>query len=120
LSKKYAGRVDFLLVYIREAHPTDQWQVPRNIEEKVLLESAKTQAMKDDHATACVRTLGIQFPAVVDNMENSTEAAYTAWPDRLYLVNKQGKITYKSAPGPGGFKSPGLAAAIEKELSPQP
>ena len=112
MAKKYAGRVDFLLVYIREAHPTDQWQVPRNIEEKVLLESAKTQA--------CVRSLGIAFPAVVDNMENTTETAYTPWPDRLYLVSKQGKIIYKSAPGPGGFKPPDLAAAIEKGLSPQP
>ena len=120
MAKKYAGRIEFLLVYIREAHPTDQWQVPRNVEEKVLLESAKTQAMKDDHASACVRSLGIEFPAVVDNMENTTEAAYTAWPDRLYLVNKQGKIVYKSAPGPGGFKTPDLGVAIEKELSPQP
>ena len=79
--------------------------------------------MKDDHAAACVRSLGIEFPAVVDNMENTTEAAYTAWPDRLYLVNKQGKIVCKSALGPGGFKSPDLAAAIEaikKDLSPQP
>jgi hypothetical protein len=76
--------------------------------------------MKDDHATACVRNLGIQFPAVVDNMENTTEAAYTAWPDRLYLVNKTGKIAFKSAPGPAGFKPADLAAAIERELRLKP
>jgi hypothetical protein len=76
--------------------------------------------MKDDHATACVRNLGIQFPAVVDNMENTTEAAYTAWPDRLYLVNNTGKIAFKSAPGPAGFKPADLAAAIERELRLKP
>jgi hypothetical protein len=31
----------------------------------------------------CVAKLGIKFPAVVDRLDNSTERAYTAWPERL-------------------------------------
>ena len=120
MAEKYKGKVEFRLVYIREAHATDQWQVDKNIKEKVLLESAKTQEMKDDYATSCVRTLGIKFPAVVDNMENSTESSYTAWPDRLYLVGKNGRIAYKSAPGPAGFKPAEIAAAIEETLHSKP
>jgi hypothetical protein len=36
--------------------------------------------------SACVRKLGIQIPAVIDEFGNSTEQAYTGWPDRLYLI----------------------------------
>jgi len=32
------------------------------------------------------------------------EKAYTGWPDRLYLIDKEGRVAFKSAPGPFGFK----------------
>ena len=114
--EKYNGRVKFLLVYIREAHATDGWQVPANKRDGVLLESAKSQDQKEDHATQCVRKLNIKFPALVDNMDNQVEQDYTAWPDRLYVVGKDGRIAWKGAPGPGGFRPPELEAAIQKEL----
>ena len=44
--ERYGKDVEFLLVYIREAHPTDGWQVPRNENEGVLIESAKSEEMK--------------------------------------------------------------------------
>jgi len=65
-------------------------------------------------AGACVRKLGIQIPAVLDEFGNSTERAYTGWPDRLYLINGQGRVSYKSKPGPFGFKSEELSAAIRE------
>jgi type I thyroxine 5'-deiodinase len=65
-------------------------------------------------AGACVRKLGIQIPAVIDEFGNSTEQAYTGWPDRLYLINGKGRVAYKSKPGPFGFKSDELRAAISR------
>ncbi|MBI3684219.1 MAG: deiodinase [Acidobacteria bacterium] len=114
--EKYKDRVEFLLVYIREAHATDGWQVPRNVKEGILLENAKTMEQKEEHATSCARKLDIKFPTLLDGMDNKVELAYTAWPDRLYLVDKNGRIAYKSKPGPGGFKPVELEAAIRQEL----
>lgn len=116
MAKKYGRDIEFLLVYVREAHPSDGWQVPRNEKEGVLLESAKTYAQKEDHATSCTRTLGIEFTTVVDGMDNAVESAYTAWPDRYYLIDAQGAIVAKGAPGPAGFKAPDIEAAIVKLL----
>mgnify|MGYP000602937244 CR=1 FL=1 len=116
MSKKYRKDVEFVLVYVREAHPTDGWQVARNEKEGVLLESAKTYDQKDSHATSCTRDLGIEFPAVVDGMNNAVETAYTAWPDRYYLIAKDGRIAAKGKPGPAGFKAPEIEAAIVKLL----
>jgi hypothetical protein len=59
-----------------------------------------------------VRNLGIRIPALLDGIDNRTERAYTAWPDRLYLIGAGGRIVYKSAPGPFGFS----AAALEEQI----
>ena len=52
---------------------------------------------------ACIARLGIRFPAVVDSFDNLTERTYTEWPDRLYVIDKKGRIAFKSRPGPYGF-----------------
>ena len=49
-------------------------------------------------------------------MENSTDQAYAALPDRLYLVGMDGKIVYRSGPGPWGFRPDELEAAIAQHL----
>jgi|SRR5215469_7623574 len=116
MSEKYKGQVEFLLVYIREAHPTDGWQADANLRAGILLESAKTFDEKQDHAAACVRNLGIKFETVVDNLDNRVELDYAGWPDRLYLIGKDGRIDWKGEPGPQGFKPPDLEAAIQAEL----
>jgi type I thyroxine 5'-deiodinase len=117
MAAAYRNRVEFLLVYIREAHPTDGWQVQANLRDQVLLESAKSFEHKEENASACVRKLDIRFPTLIDNLDNKVELAYSAWPDRLYLIGKDGKIVYKSAPGPAGFRPSELESAIEKLLS---
>ena len=106
--------MEFLIVYITEAHPSDVWQMQSNIKEKVVFASPKNEEERAFVAGACVRKLAIEFPAVLDEFGNSTESTYTGWPDRLYLIDAQGKIAYKSKPGPFGFKSEELAAAIAK------
>jgi type I thyroxine 5'-deiodinase len=70
-------------------------------------------------ATACVRDLGIEFPALLDNIEDSTEKAYTGWPDRLYVIDREGKVVYKSEPGPYGFRPDGMEEALKKALERQ-
>ena len=99
-------------MYITEAHPSDVWQMQSNVKEKVVFASPKSEEERAFVAGACVRKLGIKFPAVLDEFGNSTEQAYTGWPDRIYLIDDQGKIAYKSKPGPFGFKPDQLAAAL--------
>ena len=61
-----------------------------------------------------MRKLGIDIPAVVDEFGNSTESAYTAWPERIYLIDRRGRVAYKSKPGPYGFKPDELHAALHQ------
>jgi type I thyroxine 5'-deiodinase len=102
------------VVYILEAHPSDVWQMESNIRDKVVFASPKDEEERASLAGACVRKLGIKFPAVLDDFGNATERAYTGWPDRMYLIDNQGKVAYKSRPGPFGFNTDELRAAIER------
>jgi type I thyroxine 5'-deiodinase len=58
--------------------------------------------------------LGIKFPAVVDGFDNAAERAYTGWPDRLYVIDRGGRVSYKSDPGPFGFKPQGVAETLRR------
>ena len=105
--------MDFYAVYILEAHPTNIWQMQSNVRDGVLFRNPESDAERSGVATACWRKLGIQFPALVDSIDNRVEGAYTGWPDRLYLVQRGGRIAYKSQPGPFGFHPDDLANAIK-------
>ena len=102
----------FVAVYIVEAHPSDVWQMESNIKDNVVFASPKNEDERAQVAGACVRKLGIKFPAVLDEFDNATEKAYTGWPDRIYLINAQGRVAYKSKPGPFGFKPDDLSKAL--------
>jgi hypothetical protein len=84
-----------------------------NINDNVVFASPKNMQEREYIAGSCVRKLGIKFPALVDNVDNKTEQVYTGWPDRLYLIDREGKIAYKSKPGPFGFKPDDLDKALK-------
>ncbi len=104
------------MIYIQEAHASDVWQMRQNVRDNVIIASPKDYEERSVAAGSCVRHLGIKIPALLDGFGNSTEAAYTGWPDRLYLIGRQGRIAYKSSAGPFGFRPRELAAALEEEL----
>lgn len=69
-----------------------------------------------DLADTCSTQLGIEFPALVDKLDNSTESAYTAWPDRIYVIDVDGRIIFKSDAGPFGFKAQQLSEILGKHF----
>jgi type I thyroxine 5'-deiodinase len=117
LYEHHKDQVAFLVVYISEAHPSDVWQMESNIRDKVVFASPKNAEERAYVAGACVRKLGIKIPAVLDEFGDTTEKAYTGWPDRMYVIDRNGKVAYKSRPGPFGFKTDELSAAIAQVLS---
>jgi hypothetical protein len=83
-----------------------------NVRDGVLFASAQSVDERTATASSCVRKLGIHIPAVVDGIENRTEQAYTGWPDRMYVVGRDGRIVFKTTPGPYGFSTAGLEQAL--------
>jgi hypothetical protein len=117
LHQRYRDTVAFYVVYIQEAHPIDAWQVDDNLEDDVLVASTKNLDERAAVAGVCLTKLGIKLPALVDEADNRVEQLYTGWPDRLYVIDREGRVSYKSAAGPFGFKPSEVETALE-ELVP--
>ncbi|MBM3502005.1 MAG: hypothetical protein FJX74_25410 [Armatimonadetes bacterium] len=111
--RQYRDRVAFLLVYIREAHPADGWQVGANLQDQVIVTSPRSSGERSAVAQSCQAGLHLAIPMLIDGMDNAVETAYAGWPDRLYVVGIDGKIAYKGAPGPGGFRPEEMRAALD-------
>ncbi len=101
------------MVYILEAHPLDAWIEENNVKDKIAVASPRSFAERCSVADTCVSKLSLKIPAVIDDLANTTEHAYTAWPDRLYVIDREGKIAYKSRPGPYGFKPEDVRKMLE-------
>jgi hypothetical protein len=108
------------VVYIREAHPIDEWQVESNESEKILFTQPTTLAARSEIAQVCSLKLELPIPTLVDDMENSTDRKYYALPDRLYLIGGDGRVAYRGGPGPFGFVAADLETAIKDYLDAPP
>ena len=116
MSLKYAGQIDFLVVYIREAHPEDGWVVTMNRSEDIKLDDPTTTDERTDVAESCALRLKIRMPVVVDEIDDAVASAYGALPDRLYLIGRGGDVAFQGDPGPFGFQPTALEKAIAAEL----
>ena len=94
----------------------DAWESDSNQRDKISVSSPKSLAERCAVEGICATKLALQIPAVIDDLANTTEEAYTAWPDRLYLIDTEGRVAYKSRPGPYGFKPAELEGALKRAL----
>ena len=127
LYQKYYGQVQFVKVYIREAHPVDGWWFGKGVM-STMLTLARSKASRDLYdpktiqerrsaADDCQQSLGYGIKTYVDEMDDAVNKAYAAWPTRLYLINKEGIIVYAGGLGPFGFKPGALGQAIQDYLA---
>ena len=101
--ERYGDRVGFLTVYIKEAHPLDEWQMDSNVKESVCYPQPTTLAQRVAIANDFVKRFSYRVPLAVDGMDNPANAAYAGWPERFYIVDEKGVIVYKGKPGPFGY-----------------
>lgn len=112
LHLRYQDRATFLMVYVREAHPTDGWHMESNDRMGVSLPQPRTSDERLTVARACGRALDLGFPMLVDTLDDAVGARYSGMPARLYLIDRKGEVAYKSGRGPFGFKT----AELEQSL----
>jgi hypothetical protein len=105
LHQRYKDRVQFLAVYVREAHPTDGWRIPSNDKVGISIEQPKSQKDRTKVAEQCCASLEITMPLLVDTLDDRVGHAYSGMPDRLFVIDRLGKVVYKGGRGPFGFKA---------------
>lgn len=110
----YRSEVEFFVVYIKEAHPSDGWFMPSNEAQGIDVATPTTKEERIEIAGQACSALRLTMPCLVDDIDDSVDKAYEAAPDRLYVIDKQGKIAVQGGPGPFGF--PASVSEAEKWL----
>jgi hypothetical protein len=126
LYEQYHEKVQFLNIYIREAHPKDGWwlglrltkKLVRAFSPKVSMDYYDPQTIAERRAVAgdCEKALQYGIRTYVDEMDDKVNKAYAAWPTRLYLVGLDGRVVYAGGMGPYNYRPNELKAAIEDYL----
>ncbi|MBI9044976.1 MAG: hypothetical protein JEZ06_10850 [Anaerolineaceae bacterium] len=126
--EQYHNQVQFLSIYIREAHPKDGWWLGNKWTKKLIEKVMTTKASMEHYdpktieerravAGECESALQYGVRTYVDEMDDHVNNAYAAWPTRLYLIGLDGKVVYGGGLGPYDFKPEKLKRAIEKYLA---
>jgi type I thyroxine 5'-deiodinase len=105
------------VVYIAEAHPTDEWQVSANEDDGVLLTSHRDFEERKAAARRMSEEMGMTVPKLVDGMDNAAADTFAGWPERICVIDAQGRIAYPGKPGPWGF-DPDEARKVLDEIVP--
>jgi hypothetical protein len=115
LYRRYKDRATFVMVYVREAHPTDGWRTSDNDRPGVVgvaTHQPRTYEERAGVARSCGLMMGLPFPMLVDTIDDRAGNLYSGMPGRLYVIDREGKVAFKSGRGPYLFKP----AELEQSL----
>lgn len=113
LYARYKDQVHFYIIYIREAHPAQGWQVPNNLIEDIIYDEPATDDERTEVAAACQIDLGLEMPILIDSIDNDIDKKYVGLPMRQFLIDADGKIVYAGRKGPFGWDD----ESFEEELA---
>jgi hypothetical protein len=113
LYASYNDHIEFLIVYIREAHPEKLKEGnetaivgrPKTLDERVIL------------ATECVSKYKFTIPMVIDGMDGKVNRDYQAAPVRVTVTDIDGKVAFYAGRGPRDFRLPPVERTLKKLIA---
>jgi hypothetical protein len=98
--ERYLGRARFFLVYIRETHPEDGWHSRNNRRYGFDINQPRSDDERIEVAQMCRQHLDLDLPFLVDTTDDAVGTAYSGMPNRLYLIDNEGRVAFKNGRGP--------------------
>ena len=112
IKAEYADRANFLLVYVREAHACDEWEMEDNTKAGVRVVQPASDADRRAAAAAFAAHVRTTMPVVVDRVDDAVGVPWGAWPERLYVLDAAGRVIYRGGPGPFEFRPEEVAEVL--------
>jgi len=91
-----------------------------NRTEKYVFKQPKTLEERKKLAQVLVDRLAFRLPVAIDSLSNDADREFGAWPERIYVVGKGGRIAFKGDLGPFGFDPEAAEKALAKALGSPP
>ena len=112
IHRRHKMNAEFLMVYVREAHPSDGWKMEQNERFGVSVKQPTTLGERTKVAGQFCTKLKPAMPVLVDEIEDLAGNMYSGMPGRMYVIDSKGKVAYKSGRGPFGFRAGELEQAL--------
>jgi hypothetical protein len=80
----------------------------------------QSQQERDEAARYFISHFKVTQPVLVDNLDDAVGQAYAAMPERIYVIDADGKVAYHGGPGPGGFSVSEVAPVLHHLLGDAP
>jgi hypothetical protein len=80
----------------------------------VIFNQAKEWGERRSVAQTCCHRLSLSIPCAVDTIDNTVDNLYGAWPERIFVIDRDGKIAYAGKQGPWGFKPEEAERALRR------
>ena len=105
--------IDFKIVYIRDSHPVLGFRAPTN-DRKSIGPELEPKSVADREKWACEdrKKMKCTIAVVMDTFDDKTMRAYDAFPQRVYVLEKSGKVVYASS-GLVGFDLENVAKVLK-------
>jgi hypothetical protein len=75
-----------------------------NVKDDVCYAQPKTLEQRVVIANDFIKRFKFDLPFGIDDMSNAADNAYSAWPERLYVIDESGHIAYRGGMGPFNYK----------------
>jgi hypothetical protein len=120
--QKYKDRVDFLTVYILEAHANDEWPIGSSV---CNLSQTTTFQQRVNACQQLINQYNYQIPIVLDGTpdiypheknQNAFEKHYAGWPIRFYILQCD-RVMYIAQPIDASFYLNVITEHLDRLLS---
>jgi len=95
--------VQFIFVYVREAHPGDE--IPAHSSEEDKIEAAELLRDEED----------VEMPIIVDDLRGSIHRKYGMLPNPTYLIDKSGRVAFRCLWTDAGVVEEALEELLERQ-----
>jgi alkyl hydroperoxide reductase subunit AhpC len=100
----YSGEdVEFIFMYVREAHPGDEISAHSSYGDKV--EAAKLLREEED----------VEMPIIVDDLRGSIHRKYGQLPNPTYLIDKSGRVAFRCLWTDAGVVEDALEELLDRQ-----
>lgn len=103
--------MQWLLVYICEAHADDEWPIGSS----VCVKQHKSIEDRQKACQQCMQSLSVRLPTVLDDISNSFNDTYACWPLRFYLIDN-GVLEVVAQPEEGAYDPLEIDRWIQSKL----
>ena len=97
LRRRFGDDVHWVLIYTKEAHPTDGRVAQINTLEGIEILQHVSFEKRLETAKLCRDTMTLKVKVLVDGLDNKVTQAYAGHPNRGYVLDAQGKVVSRQS-----------------------